>query len=159
MREFESPNHPFTALITLFREGLTQKKKKKKIQMKHKEVKKVFFFFFFQQKPAPDVVIYDNACHLQEYCLARAPRFFKNTLFLVDRLHWENHTGCSMAHNICLYPFLSEVNTQAAEQLNSGLTVLRKSLPFMKGDNFILHLKLFILEKNRKKKENMENKK
>ena len=59
----------------------TNKQKKKNTKWNIKESRKFSFFFFFQQKPAPDVVIYDNACHLQEYCLARAPRFFKNTLF------------------------------------------------------------------------------
>ena len=42
---------------------------------------------------APDCIIYDNSCNLQSYCLNRDPGFFKNTMFLVDRFHWKNHTG------------------------------------------------------------------
>ncbi|XP_070550905.1 uncharacterized protein [Ptychodera flava] len=42
---------------------------------------------------APEIVIYDNSCRLHQYCLNREPRYFMNTTFLVDRLHWKNHTG------------------------------------------------------------------
>ena len=39
------------------------------------------------------LVIYDNSCNLHSYCLNRDPVFFKNSQFLVDRLHWRDHTG------------------------------------------------------------------
>ena len=42
---------------------------------------------------APSVVVYDNACNLQKYCLLRDPGFFKCTKFFVDKMHWWNHTG------------------------------------------------------------------
>ena len=42
---------------------------------------------------APEFCVYDNACNLHDYCLNRQPSFFANTKFLVDRLHWKNHTG------------------------------------------------------------------
>lgn len=41
----------------------------------------------------PKVIIYDNACNLHEYALNRNPRMFKDSQFLVDRFHWDNHTG------------------------------------------------------------------
>ncbi|KAJ8349083.1 hypothetical protein SKAU_G00276720 [Synaphobranchus kaupii] len=41
----------------------------------------------------PEMVFYDNCCRLHAYCLNRDPVFFKNTWFLIDRLHWKNHTG------------------------------------------------------------------
>ena len=39
----------------------------------------------------PEVVIYDNACNLHQYCLNRDPNFFCNTRFYVDGLHWDGH--------------------------------------------------------------------
>jgi hypothetical protein len=41
------------------------------------------------------VVIYNNTCHLHTYCLNREPGMFKNTKFIIDRLHVHlpNHTG------------------------------------------------------------------
>ena len=49
---------------------------------------------------APEVVIYDNACNLHQYCLNRDPVFFANTLMVVDGLHWDNHTGNIMVNGI-----------------------------------------------------------
>jgi hypothetical protein len=40
----------------------------------------------------PRLVIYDNACNLAAYALKRTPKLFADTLFLVDRLHFKNHT-------------------------------------------------------------------
>ena len=40
----------------------------------------------------PFIIIYDNACNLAAYCLKRTPRMFARTRFLVDRLHFSNHT-------------------------------------------------------------------
>lgn len=42
---------------------------------------------------APRLIVYDNACNLHSYSLNRDPVFFKNSQFLVDRLHWRDHTG------------------------------------------------------------------
>ncbi len=47
---------------------------------------------------APSTVIYDNACNLHNYVLNRAPYFFKDTWFLIDRFHWRNHTGEATHH-------------------------------------------------------------
>jgi hypothetical protein len=51
--------------------------------------------------PAPKTIIYDNACILHNYVLARDPCFFRETEFYVDRLHWQNHTG--QLFNIALH--------------------------------------------------------
>lgn len=48
---------------------------------------------------APTTLVYDFACGLHKYCLNRDPTFFKNTVFLIDRLHWDNHTGIEMLTN------------------------------------------------------------
>ncbi|KAL2082775.1 hypothetical protein ACEWY4_022593 [Coilia grayii] len=40
----------------------------------------------------PELVVYDNACQLHTYALRRDPHFVKDSRFLVDRLHWRNHS-------------------------------------------------------------------
>lgn len=42
---------------------------------------------------APKLIVYDNACNLHKYVLRRAPQFFSNTAFRIDRLHIYNHEG------------------------------------------------------------------
>lgn len=64
---------------------------------------------------APQVVIYDFACNLQEYCLNRAPSFFQNTLFVIDKFHWQNHTSCSLGYCMTAYAHLANANSQLAE--------------------------------------------
>ncbi|KAH3862488.1 hypothetical protein DPMN_025455 [Dreissena polymorpha] len=49
---------------------------------------------------APKVVVYDNACKLHQYAFLRGPVFFKDMLFLVDKLLWKGHTAC---YNISMY--------------------------------------------------------
>ena len=41
----------------------------------------------------PELVIYDFACALEEYCLNRDPHWSRNTKFVIDRFHWKNHTA------------------------------------------------------------------
>jgi hypothetical protein len=50
-----------------------------------------FTFLTCYLRKAPEVVIYKFACSLMDYCLNRAPDFFKLTLFFVDRFYWKNH--------------------------------------------------------------------
>ena len=83
------------------------------------------------------MVVYDNACNLQRYALRRAPPFFKDTAFCIDRLHIFNHHGyalstarivahwhskamthivehicrCSKGYNLSIYPQDMEIST------------------------------------------------
>ena len=41
----------------------------------------------------PRLIVHDNAFNLHSYCLNRDLVFFKNSQFLVDRLHWQDHAG------------------------------------------------------------------
>ncbi|XP_062376267.1 uncharacterized protein LOC134064364 [Sardina pilchardus] len=100
----------------------------------------------------PRVVLYDNACKLHAYALNRDPDFFKETWFLVDRLHWKNHTGCNGGYNMDLYPQFSALNSQVAEQFNSRLKRLKHHLPYMSRENFIRHVKLFLWYHSRQQK-------
>ncbi|ETV66708.1 hypothetical protein H257_16918 [Aphanomyces astaci] len=66
MFDYESPSHPF--LILAQRLSRTDGKR---------------------------VVIIDNACNIQNYCMQREPWIFRNIWFLVDRLDYANHINCS----------------------------------------------------------------
>ncbi len=91
---------------------------------------------------APKLVIYDNSCNLHAYCLNREPEFFKDTLFVVDKvrcsvrndgpvqarrtdsptplahpqLHFKTHKACSRAYDIGRYSEYLSWNSQLAEQ-------------------------------------------
>jgi hypothetical protein len=93
---------------------------------------------------APQAVIYDNACNLHNYCLNCDPLFFKNTKFLVDRFHWDNHRTCSSGYNVSHYPVFARLNSQLVEQANSELDKIKGSLSYMNKKNFLTHLKLFL---------------
>ncbi|XP_072021477.1 uncharacterized protein [Amphiura filiformis] len=104
---------------------------------------------------APEVIIYDNACRLHAYCLNREPEFFRNSLFLVDRMHWHNHRSCSSGYNIDSYGDLlqlNQINTQVNEQANAGLARIKSQLAYMLPDNFIFHAALYLSFRNDKKK-------
>ena len=51
----------------------------------------------------PDLIIYDNACHLHLYALKREPTRFRNTRFMVDRLHYRNHNKCTGGYSMDSY--------------------------------------------------------
>ena len=93
---------------------------------------------------APKVVIYDFACALEEYCLNRAPEFFKSTRFVVDRFHWSNHTACSWGYCMVLYRDLAQVNSQWAEQCNAALKRVRSALSRMRMGSFMAFTRLFL---------------
>ncbi|XP_076157104.1 uncharacterized protein LOC143140170 [Alosa pseudoharengus] len=93
---------------------------------------------------APDVIIYDNACKLHSFRLNRDPAFFQRSWFLIDRLHWRNHKGCSVGYNADSYPQLSGINTQQAEQFNARLKRLKHHLPYMTREHFLQHLRLYV---------------
>ena len=60
-------------------------------------------------KVAPKTVIYDYACALATYCWRRELQFFKNTVFLIDELHWHGHSNCSSAFSAQQHMALSEL--------------------------------------------------
>jgi hypothetical protein len=93
---------------------------------------------------APKVVVYDFACSLQEYCLNRAPEFFKNTTFLVDRFHWFNHVGCASSYNLSLYTELEDLNSQVAEQCNSALSKIKPLVSQMSMAAFMFNVRLYL---------------
>lgn len=91
MRSGESPAHVFDIVLNRFPEG-----------------------------KRPTRIIYDNACSLSRYSLAREPVAFAGCRFLVDRLHWKNHTRCSTAFRMWEFseydPVVAAIDSQRAEQ-------------------------------------------
>jgi hypothetical protein len=101
---------------------------------------------------APEVVIHDFACSLADYCLSREPMYFKNTLFVVDKFHSRNHKACTQSSKMETYmadPMVSELNSNAAEHLNSGLRHLRTSMSGMREDRSILFMNTYVCVRNR----------
>ena len=68
----------------------------------------------------PEICVYDNACNAWKYVIAREPQAFSATRFLVDRLHWPNHTRCATTFRMAEFSQYNEVveflNSQRAEQ-------------------------------------------
>ena len=48
---------------------------------------------------APEIIYYEFACNLEEYCMNREAGYFKNTQFFDDIFHGYNHT-CSKIYSI-----------------------------------------------------------
>jgi hypothetical protein len=99
----------------------------------------------------PKVVVYDFACSLQDYCLNRAPGFFANTLFVIDRFHWSNHVSCCAGYDIDRYSLLRYLNTEIAEQCNSALQYIKPSVSRCKQRSFMLLMRLFLDAWNERK--------
>ena len=58
----------------------------------------------------------------------REYEFFKNTRFVIDKLHVYAHSRCSPAYNPYKFRDLDGINTQICEQMNSRLKALRAQL-------------------------------
>lgn len=108
-------------------------------------------------RKAPEVVIYDYACNLHEYCLNRSPEYFKHTMFVIDNFHWGNHTSCCFGYSMKPYPCLAHINSQLAEQCNSALKKIKPALSFMIQRNFMASLRLYLHGWNMGKREQVHD--
>ena len=101
----------------------------------------------------PKTVVYDFACALGPYCMTREPKFFADTLFVVDGFHAKDHTKCSPAAFLSTYsdanPRLARINSSAAECGNNGITRIRKSVSYMTQPRAISYTKVFLSVWNR----------
>ena len=106
-------------------------------------------FSIFRQRflKAPQVIVYDNACKLHQYCLNHEPHFFRSTLFVVDQFHWRGHVGCSAGYCLNTYKQMAikDINSQVNEQANAGLqriakmaTICRMTI-VAKNGNYLLY--------------------
>ena len=101
-------------------------------------VNDVFSAIITRFPKAPKVIIYDLACRLGIYAMKREPHFFKETKFLIDRFHSDNHIDCGRSS--LLKTFASQklqgsyiyhnINDTVAEQRNSVLKPKKKQFSF-----------------------------
>ena len=102
----------------------------------------------------PEVIVYDNACNLSEYCLNRNPALFKSTTFLCDAFHYQGHVNCSHSFNSALSGVMSGLPSVLHEQKNSILAKNKISSIFMRFDTFAYMIKglVSLLNHEQKKK-------
>lgn len=110
-----------------------------------------FSFLTKYFKIAPRHVIYDFACALEEYCLNRAPHFFKETKFSIDNFHFQNHRACAQGYAMPWTRALRGINSQIAEQGNSALQRIKPATASMLQSNFMRTVRLFLHGWNTKK--------
>ena len=79
-----------------------------------------------------------------EMGLNREPERFLQMKFRSDPLHINNHTTCSDSFQSTLYSDMRKLNKEACEQFNSLLRSVQASVSYMKFDNYLRALKIFI---------------
>ena len=99
-------------------------------------------------KAGKRVVVYDFACKMQKCALRRFPYRIRRFQFVIDRHHQANHTACSEANNMSKYPFMNNINSQIAEQLNNSLRKLSTVCAYSKFETYVKILEIFITVKN-----------
>jgi hypothetical protein len=79
---------------------------------------------------APEVVIYDFACSLEEYAMNRDPWWFRDTLFVIDRFHWPNHNAYAEHDEFCSRVFFFSVapSLSAATSTSGSLESIHPSV-------------------------------
>lgn len=108
----------------------------------------VFSAMISHWREAPKRVIYDFACSLGPYCMAREPEFFAKTKFLIDEFHAKGHVRCSCASFLRSHmevdSTLVAINSSAAECGNGGITRIRKSVSYMSEARTIIVTRVFL---------------
>lgn len=116
----------------------------------------VFSALYCYWEVAPRYVVYDFACALAPYCMAREPQFFENTIFLIDSFHAKGHVRCSKACMLSFYqlhdPRLRAINSSAAECGNAGLRKIRRPLSYMSQRHAIIYTMTFMVVWNRERR-------
>ena len=81
-----------------------------------------FEIFLFRFPVPTQMIIYDNGCKLHQYVLNHEPVHFKNTIFLVDRFHWQDTwdvpaaTPSIVIHHLMLLHKLTSQRTRECMQ-------------------------------------------
>jgi hypothetical protein len=121
-----------------------------------------FELIFTRFRKCPLVIIYDNACNLQKYCLRREISFFADTRFWVDRLHWADHTQCGVGYHMGAptpqdLPVVrtddgditvGSINSQVSEQLHSTMMGIRTQMAYMSHDFYLDYLTFYLAKYN-----------
>ena len=89
-------------------------------------------------KKMPSIIVYDNACNLQEYCLFRSPSLFKDTQFLVDGFHIKGHVNCPKSlFDATNYEAMKMISSVTHEQKNSILARFKSLSPKWSYSSFV----------------------
>lgn len=101
---------------------------------------------------APRIIIYDHACDLHLYSIAREPKFFAETSYYCDKLHYGTHKDCSCAYDPFKHTPLDKENTVIYEQVNSQIKHTRKSMSKMTQVHFLFIMRhiLYMLKLTKK---------
>ena len=97
--------------------------------------------------------IYDNACQSRIAAERRFPHKIRNWIFVIDRVHWRNHTSCSKGYDMDIYPELDEVASPKCEILNKSLRNLSTVLAYLQWDNYTKLVEVFLAQRNINKKD------
>ena len=106
---------------------------------------------------APEIIYYNFACSLEEYCMNREAGYFKNKQFFYDIFHGYNHT-CSKIYSSKNLIHLNSVNSSICEQFNSYLQCIKSSAKQMSQEHFMFFLQYMIRLWNEKKKKSFMKK-
>ena len=104
----------------------------------------------------PKEIFYDFACSLNEYCLNREPRFFRDTRFWHDLFHGYSHK-CAVSFNSSRIRGLDVTDTEICEQFNSFLGKIKYTGSHMTQSHFCLFLQFMINIWNEKKDKRCES--
>ena len=104
-------------------------------------------------KAYPRLVVYDNACKLHLFALKREPKRIQDTRFMVDRMHFRGHVGCTLGYSMDSYTdsVIAGINSQVNEQANADLRRLSTQLTYMHPENVMKHTSVFLAIRNRDK--------
>ena len=115
------------------------------------------FSSLYKYKPhAPSDIFYDFACQLCEYCLNRAPDYFKSTKFWHDLLHGICHK-CGKPFKPRRITGITGVNSEICEQFNSYLQCIKYTATHLFQKYFMFFAQFFIYFWNKEKTDRFNN--
>ena len=104
---------------------------------------------------APDVICYDFACSLSEYCHNRESGYFAKSRFFHDVFHGFSHV-CSKGFRCNRLPSFDTVNSSICEQFNAFLQKIKTSGKLMSQERFTFFVQFFIHIWNSQKRSSYE---
>ena len=119
---------------------------------KHESLNHVFSILYSFFLTLNFYIIYDFACGLMKYCMLRSPLLFSRTVFITDSFHGKSHKCAScfkMQHFKKWNPRIADIRDSICESNNNALRKIATTIKFMKVENAMLILKLFLEIKHR----------
>lgn len=103
---------------------------------------------YMYMESGPDEVFYDFSCQLDQYCLNREPKFWRDCRFYIDSFHRFSHT-CPYIYDYKRVPALDRgVNSEICEQFNSYIKKIKNTACSMSQSHFMFYLQFFIYRWN-----------